>query len=345
MTQITTAPEVDERSDQADAVPTARRRFLEPSMVTRTGVVWGLIVIVIVAWLVYPGFLNASNLRVVLIQTVPVGLVAVGMTFLMLSGAFDLSAGPTLGLGAVLYAQLSNSMPLAEAAVLTLLAGVAIGVVNGLITTKLRVNSFVATLGTASIVTGVGFLYTKANPVTAENPSFGGLGNDNWLGVPVAAWLLLAVLIVSGLVLYYTKLGRSIYAIGGNPEASRLCGIRVDTMRILCYVLVGVFAAAGGMVLASQLSTVQAGLGADYSLNAIAIVIIGGTSLLGGEGAMWRTAVGMLILATISNVLDAKAVDSNWQSIVTGVVLILAVALDVLGRRLEARRGRRAPTA
>lgn len=329
----------------AQMSPASRRRLrLDTRILTRFGVIWGLVAVIVVARIVYPGFLDWDNLRVVLTQSIPVGLVAVGMTFLVLSGAFDLSAGPTLAFGAVLYADLSNDMSLIAAAVLTLLLGIGIGVVNGLITTKLGINPFVGTLGTASIVTGAAFLATRSQPVVATKPSFTTLGTGEWFLVPICLVLFVIFVVASGFVLYFTRFGRSIYSIGGNPEASRLCGIRVDTTRVICYALVGACSVVGGMVLASQLTVVQANVGASYSLDAIAIVIIGGTSLLGGEGAMWRTAIGVLILGGISNVLNAKAVDTNWQSIMTGLVLIGAVSLDVLGRRLEARQGSRVNT-
>ena len=311
---------------------------------TRYGVLWALVAILVVARAVYPGFLDWDNLRVVLTQSVPVGLVAVGMTFLILSGAFDLSAGPTLAFGAVFYTNLSNHMPLPQAAALTLTLGVGIGVINGLITAKLGVNPFVATLGTASIVTGAAFLATNSQPAVATKASFSVLGTDSWMHVPISVLLLAVAVVLSALILHFTRFGRSIYSIGGNAEASRLCGIRVATVQITCYSVVGASSVVGGMVLASQLTVVQANVGATYSLEAIAIVIIGGTSLLGGEGAMWRTGVGILILGAISNVLNAKAVDTNWQAIMTGLVLIGAVALDVLARRLEARRAARMPT-
>jgi ribose transport system permease protein len=321
---------------------TRRRGLPVAAVFTRFGVIWALIIVVVAAEIIYSRFLGTNNLRVVLTQTVPIGLVAVGMTVLMLSGAFDLSAGPTFALGAVVYAKLSNDMALSEAALVALLVGAGVGLVNGLITTKLRINSFITTLGTASIVTGAAFIYTDASPVTSSKTSFATLGASDWIGVPICVWLLIGFLVVSGLGLYYTKFGRSVYAIGGNLEASRLCGIRVDLLRVLCYVIASCCAVAGGIVLASQLTIVEPSVGANYSLEAIAIVIVGGTSLMGGEGAMWRTAVGMLILGAIANVLDAKAVDANWQSIVTGIVLIVAVCLDVLGRRFEGFHLRRA---
>jgi ribose transport system permease protein len=307
----------------------------------RYGVIWALLLVILCARLIYPGFLATINLSNMLVVSAPDGFVAVGMTVLILSGAFDLSAGAILSLCAVIYAGLSNEMPLALAALLTFGLGAGAGLLNGSIVTLLRVNPFVATLGTSSAFAGAALLYTGGQPITATKQSFQTLGNGSWFGIPISAVLLLVLAICAGVMLSHTRFGRAVYAVGGNPVASRLCGIRVGALRVACYVAVGLCAAAGGMVVGSTLGVVEANVGVNTSLNAIAIVVVGGTSLLGGEGAMWRTACGFLILATIENVLDAKAVNASWQGIVTGCIIIAAVAIDMAAGQLHLRRSRR----
>ena len=307
----------------------------------RYGVVWALLLVIVGARLIYPEFLSSVNISNLLTENAPTGFVAVGMTLLLLTGAFDLSAGAVLALCAVVYANASNHVALAVAALLALGIGAGAGLINGLIVTRLRVNPFIATLGTASVFGGAGLLYTGGQAITANKPSFQTLGNGDWLGVPLNVVILAIVAGLAALVLSQTRFGRAIYAVGGNAEASRLCGIRVDGLRVTTYVVVGVCAAIGGMVVSSTLGVVQSTVGANTSLSAIAIVVVGGTSLLGGEGAMWRTVCGFLILATIQNVLDAKAVNSSWQAMITGGIIVGAVAIDMAAGRYQLRRSRR----
>jgi ribose transport system permease protein len=296
-----------------------------------------LVIVVVVATALNAGFIQASNLEAVLVQAAPVGIVAAGMTLVMIAGGFDLSVGALFAGGAVLYAGLSNHMPLVAAALLVMLVGAAGGVVNGLLVTRLRVNAFVATLGTGSVFGGAVYLGSNSTPVTANKESFLALGNNSILGVAAPIVVLVVALVLAGIVLARTVYGRSIYAIGGNDEAARLAGLRVDLIRGSTYVVSGVCAVIGGMILASRLGVGQGDLSGTVALDSIAIVVLGGTSLLGGEGAMWRTAVGLLVLATLNNVLDSYALNSNWQSVVKGGVLIAAVAFDALSRTRRSR--------
>jgi ribose transport system permease protein len=294
-------------------------------------VIWATIIVLIGSRFFYSGFFTGANLNILVSQQTPNGLVAIGMTVLLITGAFDLSAGAILSLAAVIYTNLSNSMPLVLAGALTLLIGALAGLLNGLIVTKLRVNAFVATLGTGSAYAGIALLYTGGQAITANKASFQTLGNAAWLGIPINIVLLVLIAALVGFVLARTRFGRSVYAVGGNAEASRLSGIRVDAVRIIAFTFVGLCAAFGGMVLASSLGVVQSSVGVNTALDAIAIVIVGGTSLLGGEGAMWRTACGFLILASIENVLDALAIQAAWQNIITGGIIVGAVALELAG--------------
>jgi ribose transport system permease protein len=299
------------------------------------------LLVIVASRLIYPGFLALANLRDLLTQETPNGMVAVGMTLLLLTGAFDLSAGAILALCAVVYAGIADQMPLAAAAVLTLALGGGAGLVNGLIVTRLRVNPFIATLGTASAFGGAAVLYTQGQAIVVAKPSFQTLGNGEWLGIPIQVVLLVTITILVGLLLTYTRFGRGVYAVGGNAAASRVCGIRVNGIRVAAYVIVGLCSALGGMVVGSSLGVVQSTVGATTALDAIAIVVVGGTSLLGGEGSMWRTVCGFVILASIQNLLEAEAVSSSWQGIITGTIIVAAVAADVGASRLQAFRERR----
>ena len=317
-----------------DDVSSSRRTTARISAVILRGmIVWLLIALIVLCRTLYPGFLERDNLFNILSQNVQVELIALGMTFVMIAGGFDLSVGAIYAAGATIYAIEAKEVSLPLAAFIALAVGLIAGLANGLIITRLRVNAFVATLGTASIFSGAAFLYSHSAPIIVDQPNFMTLGAGRWFGIPISLYLLIAVYAFGSLILSKTVYGRSLYAVGGNPEAARLAGLRVDRLKISTYALVGALSALGGMIIASRLGIGQPDIAGTMSLDAIAIVIIGGTSLFGGEGAVWRTAVGLLLLAVLTNIFDALALDSNFQSLIKGAIVIGAVALDAYSRR------------
>jgi ribose transport system permease protein len=315
------------------ASPTWKPSITWAAVMWRGMIVWLLIALIILCRILYPGFLARDNIFNILSQNVQVGLIALGMTFVMIAGGFDLSVGAIYAAGATVYAMEAKVMALPLAALLALAVGLIAGTVNGLIVTRLRVNPFVATLGTTSIFGGAAYLYSHTAPVLVDRPDFTVLGAGKWFSVPISLLLLIVAYAIGAVVLSKTIYGRSLYAVGGNPEAARLAGLRVDLLKTSTYALVGVLSALGGMIIASRLSIGQADIAGTMSLDAIAIVIIGGTSLFGGSGAVWRTAVGLLLLAVLNNIFDALALDSNFQSLIKGAIVIGAVALDAFSRR------------
>ena len=317
-----------------DKVSSSRQSTARISAVMLRGmIVWLLIALIVLCRILYPGFLERDNLFNILSQNVQVGLIALGMTFVMIAGGFDLSVGAIYAAGATIYAIEAKEVSLPLAALITLAIGLVAGLANGLIITRLKVNAFVATLGTASIFSGAAFLYSHSAPIIVDEPNFMTLGTGRWLDIPISLYLLIVVYAFGSLILSKTVYGRSLYAVGGNPEAARLAGLRVDFLKISTYALVGALSALGGMIIASRLGIGQPDIAGTMSLDAIAIVIIGGTSLFGGEGAVWRTAVGLLLLAVLTNIFDALALDSNFQSLIKGAIVIAAVALDAYSRR------------
>jgi ribose transport system permease protein len=315
------------------ASPSWKPTITMASVIWRGMIIWLLIALVILCRVLYPGFLARDNIFNILTQNVQVGLIALGMTFVMIAGGFDLSVGAIYAAGATVYAMEAKVMALPLAALLALTVGLIAGTTNGLIVTRLRVNPFVATLGTTSIFGGAAYLFSHSAPVLVDRPDFTVLGAGRWFGVPISLALLVVAYAIGSLVLAKTVYGRSLYAVGGNPEAARLAGLRVNFLKTSTYALVGVLSALGGMIIASRLSIGQADIAGTMSLDAIAIVIIGGTSLFGGSGAVWRTAVGLLLLAVLTNIFDALALDSNFQSLIKGAIVIGAVALDAFSRR------------
>ncbi len=293
-----------------------------------------LVALLAVTTIMYPSFWETGNLTNILSQNAPIGLVALGMTYVIVSGNFDLSVGSTLAMGAVVYASLStDGAPFALGLFAVGGLGILVGIVNGVTVTRLEVNSFIATIGTGAMISGFTYVYSDSKPILVSRPGFDGLGLGEVAGLPWAGIVLIVALVVSGFVLAKTVYGRWIYAVGGNAEATRLAGVRVDTVKTSAFALVGLCAAFGGAVLASQLSVGQATIGTTVALDAFAIVVIGGTSVYGGEGAIWRTAVGFAIISVMSNLFNALTLDTARQLIAKGAILVLALVIDAYARR------------
>jgi len=326
------------RAAIAVSSPAARplRRAAAADAASHYAMVGVLVLLVLVAQLAYPGFLNVGNLKVVLLNTTPVGLVAIGMTFVLIGGGFDLSVGGIFAVAGVLYATLANSMGVGLAFLVMIPVGIAMGLVNGLVITRLHVNPFVATLGSASIFSGLAYLINETGAVTVTNQGFSYLGTASWLGVPVMIWILAFCFLLGAAVLSQTVYGRSVFIVGGNADAARLSGMRVSAIQASTYALSALCATLGGMLLASQTGVGQANVGVDVTLDSIAIVIIGGTSLRGGQGAMWRTLVGLLIISTIDSLFNSLAWNSATQDLAKGAIVIVAVALDSWSQRRRA---------
>lgn len=321
-------------SPESTVIPkvTANRRLNLRERAASLGMVWVLIILVITAIILNPRFLNPGNLVNILTQNAPVGIIAVGMTFIIIAGGFDLSVAAVLAIGGVSYATLSHMMPAGPAILITLVIGFLLGLINALLITKAKVNAFIATLATASLFSGLTLLYTNSKPVSMATGGYDFLADEDLLGAPLSVWLL-AVLVAAGwFALSKTVYGRGIYAIGGNNEAARLAGVPVTSLRASTYVLTAMLAALAGIVLGSVIGVGQPGVAVGVTLNSIAIVIIGGTSLLGGEGAMWRTLVGILIFGTINNVFDILAFPQATQEVALGVIVLAAVSLDAYTR-------------
>jgi ribose transport system permease protein len=326
---------INSKQDSNVVTMTTKRSFTVSlrNVVLHYGIVLVLAILLVSASILYPGFFSSQNLLNILSQNAPIGIVAVGMTFVILAGGFDLSVGSMVGMGATFFASIALHSSLLVAACAAIAAGLLVGSINGLVINRLNVNPFVATLGSLSAINGLMLIYSNTQPYVVSDPAFQVLGAGKLGPIPISILILLVVFIAGGFALGWTKYGRWIYAIGGNAEASHLSGVRVELIRASTYALSGVLSSFAGMMVASRLGVGQANQGANTPLDAIAVVVIGGTSLLGGEGAMWRTIVGLLVLATLTNIFYSVDVDPNWQLVAKGAIIIAAVALDSLIRR------------
>ena len=301
------------------------------------GILIALIILVVIVFAGNPAFLSEGNIFNMLSQWAPAGIMAVGMTSVILTGGFDLSVASGYSLCAVTAAAVGQHVDPALAYLAALGAGFAIGLLNAVLVVGVNINPFITTVGTGFILGGVTFVVTGNAAFIVDDPDFGIIGYERWHGFPFSGMLLLAFLLIGGLVLAKTVYGETVYAVGGNREASRLSGIRVRTVIGSTYVLSGVCMGMAGILTASQLNSAQANLDPAIIFDVLTIVVVGGTSLAGGFGSMWRTAVGLGIIATISNGFILLDISVFYQDIIKGSIIVGALALDVLARRLAAR--------
>ncbi|MBF4580586.1 ABC transporter permease [Frigoribacterium sp. VKM Ac-2530] len=300
------------------------------------GALAGLIVLFIVLSLCAPNFLSGRNLVNVVDQVTVIGILALGATAVIITGGIDLSVGSVLALSTMVLGWLSHDggWPLPLAMLVAVAVGAAAGALNGLGVTMLRLPPFIATLAMMSIARGLANLITDGQQIVGYPEWFYELSSNRYLGFLAVTALLLIVLYVAGWAfLTYRRSGRAIYAIGGGHEVARLAGIRVRSVTTWVYVTAGALAGVGGIVLASRLDSSQPSAGTGYELDVIAAVVIGGASLVGGSGRVTGTIVGVLIIGVLRNGLNLLGVSPFIQQIVIGLVIALAVAIDVLRRR------------
>jgi ribose transport system permease protein len=301
------------------------------------GVLVALVAIVAYLSLATSTFLTTGNLVNVLDQAAVVGLLACGATLCIVSGVFDLTASASLAVSAIVGVKVTVHLGVAAGFCAAVLAGALLGLVTGTVVVRSGVNSFIATLATSIVYRGLAVVITGGaivSPLAHQLRSFQVLTWPSALGGLTSATLvLLAVAVVSGLLLSATTFGRRVYAVGGNPEAARLSGIRVGQIHVAVYVVSGICSALAGLVLASRAGSAQASMATGLELSAIAAAIIGGTSILGGEGAVWRGMVGVLLLTLIGNGFNLLGWDTTYQQVVQGCLILLSVTVDRYLRR------------
>ena len=310
-------------------IPATRRNPLNfatlATIWSRVGVLMALLLLVAFASFLSHRFLTIPNLLNVLRQVAIVGILALGMTFVILTRGIDLSVGAILGISVVLYAGLLENHGMLVAIPLGISAAMAAGLVNGVGISYAGIPPFIMTLGMLSFARGLAFIYTGGTPIPILNESFYDLGNGYLLGIPIPTLILIAVLIASGVVLSLTPFGRCVYGIGSNEDAARLSGVPVRLYKTMVYVISGGVSGLAGLVYASQLSIGTPIAGQGYELDAIAAVVVGGTSLFGGKGSVLGTFIGTLIIGVLANILNLTGVDPFVQQLFKGVLIVLAV--------------------
>ena len=301
------------------------------AMLKKTGSVIGLVVLFVVISCLNSSFIEPSNLKNLLRQVSINALISFGMTFVILTGGIDLSVGSILALSSVLMGSFikSGNNPIVGI-VLACVMGAVLGAVNGLVITKGKVAPFIATLATMTIFRGLTLVYTNGNPISSltESEAFHSFGQGFFMGLPVPAIMMLLMFAVSYFILHKTTLGRKTYAVGGNEKVSFIAGIKIDRIKIFAYTITGFLCGMAGAILTSRLNSAQPTAGTGYELDAIAAVVLGGTSLSGGKGRIVGTIIGALIIGTLNNGLNILNVSSFYQQVVKGIVILLAVLMD-----------------
>jgi ribose transport system permease protein len=307
---------------------------------------FGALILIIVFFSVASGqFFQYDNIVGILIATSVVGVLALGETFVIITGGIDLSVGTVMTLSAVMTGVVITNMglPLPVGIVAGILTGGTMGLVNGILIARFRLPPFIATLGTLNVAKGLALVISGLAPIYFTNtPEFNETVMGSLLGslipgfdIPNIVLILFGAALIAGFILSRTVLGRYTYALGSNEEAARLSGVNTAAWKAAVYTLGGMFAGLGGVLIGARVNSAQPALGFGYELDAIAAVVIGGTSLSGGEGSILGTIIGAFIISTLTNGLRIMSVPQEWQTVVTGVVVILAVYLDIVRRRGE----------
>ena len=303
---------------------------------SRNGALIGLIILCIILSIATPAFLTGPNLLNVGIQAATVAILAFGQTFVIVEAGIDLSVGSVAAVSSMLVAYTGASMGLPPilTIVVGLVTGAVFGALSGIANAFLKLPSFIATLAMMSVARGLTLVISDGRPVsTSDMVNFFG---STVLGIPIPIVMMIIMGVIASVILNFTSIGRSMYAVGGNMEASRLSGISVHKTQIMVFVLSGIFAAVAGLVIAGRLHSAPPQAASGYEMDAIASVVIGGASLSGGKGKSSGTFIGAILLAVIRNGLNILNVSSFWQQVVIGLVIAFAVSFDTLRRKVDA---------
>lgn len=310
-----------------------------------------LLLLMLVFAILEPRFLSSVNLFNVMRQVSITGLLAIGMTFVILTAGIDLSVGSLLAFAGLVAAAVAKGgmqdrFTVGDETIgfgwqLAALAAIAVGLLGGLLQgvaiTRLKVPAFVVTLGGMSVFRGAALLFAAGGPISGFQPDYTWWGQGRIAGVPVPVIIFLVFAVIAHVVLAYTRYGRRVYAVGGNPEAARLAGVNVNAVIASVYVIMGFFAGLGAFVLSARLNSAEAVAGTGYELTVIASVVIGGTSLFGGAGSIFGTVIGTVLIGVLLNGLVLMNVNSYIQQIIIGVIIVLAVAFDTFAKSRRKR--------
>ena len=291
------------------------------------------VILIIMLSLLSDSFLTLRNLQNILNQNAPLAIMASAMTLVIIGGGFDLSVAAIFAVAGVTAAWVALNLDPYVGLLVAPLVGAALGLINGVVITRLNVHSFLATIATSLVFKGVAIVISDGRLIPVRIDEFTWLGRDKFLGVFIAVYVLVAFALILTFVLNRTTLGRKIFSVGGNEEAAILSGIRTDRIKVATFVIAGLAAGLAAAISVSRISMGQASAGTGMELQAIAAVILGGTSIYGGVGAVWRSVAGVLLLALINNGFNILNADPFYRDLTTGLVILGAVGISAAGRR------------
>lgn len=337
---------------RADRIASSSARTV--LLLLRARAILVLVLLLILFSVLAPEFLTANNLSILAKHVAISALLAIGMTFVVLTGGIDLSVGSIAGLGGMVagytitqgipFGSSTHYPPVIVAILITFLVCMCVGALNGWLVAKAGVAPFIATLGTLYIARGAALLISNgktfpnlAGVAERGNTGFPAIGQEFFLGLPLPVWMMIALFAFAWVVAAKTPFGRHVYAVGGNERAARLAGIRVPQVKLITYLFSSLCAALVGLVIASQLEAAHPATGESFELNAIAAVVLGGTSLMGGRGSVTGSLIGAFVIGVLADGLVMLGVSEFWQIVIKGVVIVLAVAIDQLQSRLQAK--------
>lgn len=329
-------------SQTSPTLSSSERQTQAPSWLRTAIDDYSLVLIFVVLFAVLSGtveyFFSWDNIVSVALSVSQIGMVACTMMFCLASRDFDLSVGSTVAFAGVLCAMVANATgSVLLGMVVSLAAGAVIGFINGAIIAKLKINALITTLAMMEIVRGLAFLASKGQAIGVANEAFYVLGTEMLFGLPIPVWITAACFVVFGVMLNKTAYGRNTLAIGGNPEAVRLAGVAVDRTRIVIFLIQGAIAAFAGVILASRITSGQPNSGEGFELDVISACVLGGVSLAGGRATISGVLVGVLIMGTVQNAMNLLNIDTFYQYVVRGAILLAAVLVDQLKNRRAAR--------
>jgi ribose transport system permease protein len=300
-----------------------------------------IVMILVIAFFLYRSarFGTVDNLTTILVAAAPFALIALGQTLVILTGGIDLSVGSIIAASAVFGSLTAKAFP--DQVWLALGTGIIVGFVagaiNGLVVSVIKVPPFIATLGMMTLASGFAYVAGNGAPITGLPEDFNSLANTKILGLTFPVILMIVGIVGFAIIMRRTAYGMRVYAIGGNPVAAQIAGVKVGRVTFSVYAISGVLAGISGVMLASRVTLGAPDLGVGYELDAIAAVVIGGASLLGARGSIWGTALGLLLIQTLNNGLDILTVPSYWQKVIKGILIVAAVAVDVWATRRRSR--------
>jgi ribose transport system permease protein len=324
----------DTAAPEPSATPRGTTRSRWAESLQDYGVALAALLLVVIVATGNPAFLSSANINNMLSQWSPAGIMAIGMTLVILAGGFDLSISSGFAFCAVIAAIIGQQTSPILALLGSIAAGTVIGSINATLVSVFKINPFITTVGTGFVINGLSLVVTRNAAFIVSNPAFGILGAGRWHGIPYSGMLLIVLFPIAGLVLSRSVYGHMIYAVGGNAEASKLSGIRADLIVASTYIFLGAGVGLAGFISASQLNSAQANLDPRILFDVLTIVIVGGTSLGGGVGSIWRTVVGLVIIATITNGFVLLDISPFYQDVIKGLIIVGALILDSMLRRI-----------